>query len=131
MSPGKAVRDTNSFGERFQELLDDPTRYPGNAQDRKAFRRWAGDRFDEWYRRGHALITATGDQHKIEMFEDDWHPDGVMAAAAERRIYAVSDALNQMRAVTIAEVIGEVQKLPGADQNAIDELERRLLERRG
>jgi hypothetical protein len=40
------------------------------------------DRFDEWYRRGHALVTATGDQHKIEMFEDDWHPDGVMAAAA-------------------------------------------------
>jgi hypothetical protein len=42
MSPGKVVRDTNSFGERFQKLFDDPTSYPGNAQDRKAFRRWAG-----------------------------------------------------------------------------------------
>jgi hypothetical protein len=30
-------------------------------------------------------MTATGDQHKIEVFEDDWHPDGVMAVAAERR----------------------------------------------
>jgi hypothetical protein len=131
MSPGKVVRDTNSFGERFQKLFDDPTSYPGNAQDRKAFRRWAGDRFEEWYRRGHALITATGDQHKIEMFEDDWHPDGVMAAAAERRMYAIADALNQMRTATIREVIGEVRELPGADQHAIDELERRLLDGRG
>jgi len=131
MSPGKAVRDTNSFGEPFQKLFDDPTSYPGNAQDRKAFRRWAGDRFGEWYRRGRALITATGDKAKIEMFEDDWHPDGVMAAAAERRMYAMTDALNQMRAVTVREVIGEVRKLPGADQQAIDELERRLLERCG
>jgi hypothetical protein len=40
-------------------------------------------------------------------------------------------ALNQMRAVTIREVIGEVRELPGADQHAINELERRLLESRG
>lgn len=65
------------------------------------------------------------------MFEDDWHPDGVMAAAAERRMHAMTDALHQMRTVTIREVIGEIRKLPGADQQAIDELERRLLERRG
>jgi hypothetical protein len=131
MSPGKVVRDTNSFGESFQKLFDDPTSYPGNAQDRKAFRRWAGHHFDEWYRRGHALITATGDQHKIEMFEDDWHPDGVMAAADERRRHAMIDALNQMRTVTIHEVISKVRELPGVDQHAIDDLERRLLERHG
>jgi hypothetical protein len=131
MSPGKVVRDSNSFGERFQKLFDHPTIYPGNAQDRKAFRRWAGDRFDEWYRRGHALITATGDQHKIEMFEDDWHPDGVMAAADERRRRAMIDALYEMRARTIRQVIGEVRELPAVDKHAIDELERRLLEGRG
>lgn len=131
MPPGKVARDTSSFNERFQKLFDDPAIYPGNAQERKAFRRWAGDRFDEWYRRGHALITATGDQDKIEIFEDDWHPDGVMAAAEERRRRATIDAMYEMRALTIRQVIGEVRKLPGADQHAIDELEHRLLEGRG
>ena len=69
----------------FEALLADPgTEWAGPRREREAFRRWAGDRFDSWYRRGHALAEAKDNSSdggyeegsEVEFFESCWHPDG-------------------------------------------------------
>ncbi|MBO0837938.1 MAG: hypothetical protein J2P28_20815 [Actinobacteria bacterium] len=61
-----------------QWLYDHPNGYRGNAQERKAFQQWCGDRFDAWYARAHAWAVTEGEQ-ETELLEADFYADGVMA----------------------------------------------------
>lgn len=56
----------------------------GSTWDRKQFRKILGDRFEEWYARELADVMANGRQREVEMFEDDWHPDGIKASMRQR-----------------------------------------------
>jgi hypothetical protein len=90
--------------------------YPLNAKDRSEFLKWCGDRFDEWYSRAHgAWATQEGDPdasrwRSVELFEDDWHPDGVMAAARQRAWVKVHDLIDavaeQVRLEVTEELLG-------------------------
>lgn len=97
--------------EEFEALFVDPTRYSGNRRERAAFRRWAGeDRFDEWYRRGHALATdkraARQDWNPrtldpVQSFEADWYSEGPQAYVDwlnnERRQDVLMEAIQTAR----------------------------------
>lgn len=61
-----------------QWLYDHPNGYRGNAQERRAFQKWCGDRFDAWYARAHAWAVTQGEQ-EAEVLEADFYADGVMA----------------------------------------------------
>ena len=74
----------------FERLFADPlsvsaARDVGTSRrvQRERFRNWAGVRFPDFYQRG---LTASKTQSRVaaDLFREDWHPDGPMAAAEER-----------------------------------------------
>jgi hypothetical protein len=81
--------------ESLQRLFDDPASFPGNAKQRREFRRWAGDRFGGWYERGRAAAEASGER-ALRFFESDWHEGG------QREYYEI------LRAKRVRELIDEV-----------------------
>ena len=58
----------------FERWFRDPRPYLGNVRSRKAFRDWAGDRFAEWYERGHEMVRLTGDETGLSGFEAEMVP---------------------------------------------------------
>lgn len=105
-----------SEDQRWSTVFDDPTttEYPHNAGERAAFRRWLGDRFPGWYERAHAgweAVATTGggrSWHDVEMFEDDWHPSGVMAAGRQRTMLRVSELIHEVAAQVRLDVTEEL-----------------------
>ena len=93
--------------KRFEALFADPTAHPGNRDERKLFRRWCGDRFDEWYQRGHAIAAERGED-KLWLFEEDWYPDGVEAYRRMKRGEATMNAMDEIRALTRLETVREL-----------------------
>jgi hypothetical protein len=81
--------------ESFQRLFDDPASVPGNARQRREFRRWAGARFGGWYERGRAAAEVSGER-ALRLFESDWHQGG------RREYYDI------LRARRVRELIDEV-----------------------
>lgn len=80
----RRMEDVEVADRRHQALFSDPLSNPGDRYQRRAFRTWAGERFNEWYQRGHTAAAAQGDG-VLELFEGDWHPDGPAAYERERR----------------------------------------------
>lgn len=95
----------------FQHLFDDPACFAGNATARKQFRRWAGDRFDEWYERGRKLAAGAG-KRQLEFFESDWWPDGPHDYFAQKRVDAMFEVIrrtaDEVRLETTRELLGTV-----------------------
>jgi len=88
-------RDARGAG-RHQWLYDHPNGHRGNAQERKAFRKWCGGRFDAWYARAHAWAVTEGEQ-ETELLEADFYADGVMAydraKSRERLVMKIAEGL--------------------------------------
>lgn len=78
--------------DEYQRLFDDPTHYPGNAAQRKGFRKWAGDRFGEWYERGCKAAAAIGEK-KLVFFEADWYEGGSREYFEVRRMHHTAELI--------------------------------------
>jgi hypothetical protein len=79
-----------------QWLYDHPNGHRGNAQERKTFQKWCGDRFDAWYARAHAWAVTQGEQ-EAKFLEADFYADGVMAyeraKSRERLVRQIAEGL--------------------------------------
>lgn len=72
--------------------------YVGNCGDRTKFRRsMTPEAFDEWYRRMRVQAEAAG-PIQLEIFEEDWHPDGVHARRRERMAGRITSLVATMAA---------------------------------
>jgi hypothetical protein len=61
---------------RFEEQRDSPGKFIlTNNKDRKKFKKWMGEAFDEWYDRGHEYVIANKPE-RLSMFEADWYEGG-------------------------------------------------------
>ena len=94
-------------GDEYQALFDDPTRYRGNAAHREGFRQWAGDRFEEWYQRGHEAAATRGDR-EVAFFESDWYDGGVRAYWEDRRIGQTRELIKTVERETRLETTREL-----------------------
>jgi hypothetical protein len=81
---GRRALDAAQAERDFEALLADPSSYLPRREQRTAFRKWAGERFDGWHERGHAAAAAEGDDALV-LFESDWHPGGPAAYRRERQ----------------------------------------------
>ena len=134
-SAGKLQAGRPRPGPGFdQALFDDPTCFAGNVDGRKQFRRWAGDRFGEWYERGReARRGRRGAQAGV--FESDWWPDGPHDYFAQKRVDAMFKVIrrtaDEVRLETTRELLGTVFALgDGAETTwaaaTVDQHEQRI-----
>lgn len=92
--------------ENFLNLRD--PRLSGNTRERARFRKTMGDRFEDWYALAERFLREAGDAKTLQWFEDDWHPDGPMGAAQQRRFAAMGEHINEMARAIRLEVTEEL-----------------------
>lgn len=90
--------------ENFLIMLD-PTR-PGNAKDRRWFRKRLGERFDDWYGLAHDYVQEIG--YQVDFFESDWYIDGPTEYYANKRYDAMTCMIKTVEKETRLKVTEEL-----------------------
>ena len=100
------------YGEAdFERWFRDPRPYLGQRLEPQwPFRDWAGDRFAEWYERGHEIVRLTGDETGLSGFEADWYPDGVRAYHRIEEGRTIGVLVTKFAAENRAEVLRELRQ---------------------
>lgn len=93
---------TNS---NFLQMCD-PLR-PGNASERKWFKKQLGDRFDDWYVLADEYVKSTKPSD-FEMFESDWYEYGVREYYASKQFDAMISMVRQVAKETRLQVTEEL-----------------------
>ncbi len=76
--------------------------------ERERFKDWMGVRFHSWYAERHRLLTASGDEHALEMFQANWHSRGVLSYCSERREAFFAEVIECVAASTRLKVTQEL-----------------------
>lgn len=109
----------------FYKLLEKPERmYAKSRQDgrdysvylsrsklRMQFRKWCGDRFDEWHDRAYLFVKSYNEPGLTDLFLSDWHEDGPEAYYREKQLRfvmkAIAETAERVRLEVTEELLGE------------------------